>query len=220
MIYSKTKIKRRSATRVFCLLCSILVLFSALTSCSGVSSLKNDGNGGYVDKKGDVRYVPASGCFEPASVGEEYRKIDKTTLYEIGDLDPSLWLCEKDSYNVFHSDEITIPDFANMTITEIKLCYQDKYIMEFASIKEKEVIDKVSDVYLNGEPGLGFATYPDHTVAVKVVFSECPNIYFCMNYAYNDDGEAYLTNRYEGKIIKADGLFDAYTIGSTEGETK
>ena len=116
-----------------------------------------------------------------------------------------------------NSTDLTLSSSA---ITEIKLCYQDKYIMEFASIKEKEVIDKVSDVYLNGEPGLGFATYPDHTVAVKVVFAECPNIYFCRNYVYNDDGEAYLTNRYEGKIIKADGLFDAYTVGSTEGETK
>ena len=225
MFFSSNKKGAASSTvnKALCLLLSALMLAVSLASCGGAHNLKNEGDGVYVDKGNGSKYHALPGSYEPASIGAEYGKLGDYTLYEIGGLDPKEWLCEKDSYNIFVSTGITPPSFEQMTVTEIKLCYQDKYTMEFASIKDEAEIARISDAYINGEAGLGFAGAAEHVVAIKVRFKECPEIYYCFNYVYSDSGEAYLTNRYEGKIIRADGLLDTYIVGGdteTESESK
>lgn len=188
-----------------------------LVSCNKLPELELTDNGNYLDPKTGVIYIPAPGCYEPASVGQEYRRIGDDPMKTIGSLDPEKWLCEEKFKNVFYSSDIQLTPFEKMTVKQIKLCYEDVYAIEYASITDADEIVKVMDVYLHGEPGVGFAVTPEKVLSVKFVFEECPEIYYNLVYSCDlSTGEAYLTNRYEHKIIKADGLFDKYFTDSED----
>lgn len=200
----------RTKRSMLCIVLAMLCICSLLTSCSKLHKVKADGNGGYIDKKTGVTYYDAPACFEPFSYTEEYAKYGDSTLCCIADLDPEKWLCNPDTDAVYYSSDITLPSFEEMTIKEIKLCYRDVYTFQFAVITDADEIAKVKDVYENGEIGAGFATTPDKVIAVMILFEECPNIYYTLAYGCNSDGEAYLSNRSERKIVVANGLFDKY----------
>lgn len=204
------KFKNRTARFVICAVLALACACSLFTSCNKIHTIKADGKGGYVDKRTGVTYYDAPACFEYYGSAEEYATFAGSTLAGIMDLDPKKWLCDTTYGGVYYSSDITLPSFEEMTVTEIKLCYEDVYSFEFASITDPDEIAKVKDAYLNGERGIGFATAPDKVVAVKLLFEECPYIYYCLTYSCNASGEAYLTNRSEGRTVVADGLFDEY----------
>lgn len=204
----------RTKRSILCIVLALLCVCSLLTSCGKLHKIKADGNGGYIDKKTGITYYDAPACFEPFSYTEEYAKYGDSTLCRIADLDPENWLCNPDTDAVYYSSDITLPSFEEMTIKEIKLCYRDVYTFQFAVITDADEIAKVKDVYQNGEIGAGFATTPDKVIAVMILFEECPNIYYTLAYGCNSDGEAYLSNRSERKIVVANGLFDKYIYDS------
>lgn len=208
--YPAMNFTNRTKRSILCIVLALLCICSLLTSCSKLHKIKADGNGGYIDKKTGVTYYDAPACYEPFSYTEEYAKFGDSTLCCIADLDPEKWLCSPDTDAVYHSSDITLPSFEDMTIKEIKLCYEDVYTFQFAVITDADEIAEVRDVYLNGEVGVGFSTTPEKLVAVKILFEECPNIYYSFMYGCNSDGEAYISNRSERKIVVANGLFDKY----------
>lgn len=202
--------KNRTQRSILCAVLALLCICSLLTSCSKLHTIKADGKGGYVDKRTGVTYYDAPACFEPFSYAGEYARFSGKTFCRISDLDPEKWLCDPDSDAVYYSSDITLPSFAEMTIKEVKLCYEDVYTFQFAVITDADEIAKIKDVYQNGERGIGFQTTPEKVIAVKILFEECPDIYYSLVYGCNSDGEAYLSNRSEGRIVVADGLFDKY----------
>lgn len=208
--YPAMNFTNRTKRSILCIVLALLCICSLLTSCGKLHKIKADGNGGYIDKKTGVTYYDAPACYEPFSYTEEYAKFGDSTLCCIADLDPEKWLCSPDTDAVYHSSDITLPSFEDMTIKEIKLCYEDVYTFQFAVITDADEIAEVRDVYLNGEVGVGFSTTPEKLVAVKILFEECPNIYYSFMYGCNSDGEAYISNRSERKIVVANGLFDKY----------
>lgn len=219
------RMKRMNRKISVCILL-ILTLLCAVSSCTPRFEYKD---GAYVDKKNDNAYVAAIGNLEPAAIGEEYAKIGSNMLNRIDGLDPAEFLCERTTRAVFCNKEIKIPSFEELTVEKILLCYEDAVVIEFKTLTEQADIDYIRDAYLNGTPGMGFASVSEikDRMSIKFVVKELPGLYFSILYTTGEDGRAYITDRYNSDrtrvSIVADGLLDRYiksTDTGSEGETE
>lgn len=209
------RILKRAGSAVLILI-MITMISTAFSSCSKLNDLKyNSKDKTYVDSKTGIAYCAAPGCYEfdyKYTIGDDYCKIGDSVLFSIVELDPKMWLYDKNTKTVFYNSEIDLPLFESMTITEIKLCYQDALTAEFHSITDKDEIKRICKAYTGGEEALGFSSVPENTWAVKFAFEECPGIFYNLMYTSDDNGTAFLSNRYEKRTVSVGSLLDKYKI--------
>jgi hypothetical protein len=133
----------------------LLLLLLALVSCSGSVKLEYE-EGQLVNKNKKLAYSPAPLNYEPVAIGEEYAVYGKTKtpLYEIIGLDPKEWLTEANTgttTTIFYGDGVTLPTLREIDPDEIYVCLNGAVTFAQSTIKNKEAIDKLIDVFESGE---------------------------------------------------------------------
>ena len=133
----------------------LLFLLLALVSCSGSVKLEYE-EGQLVNKNKKLAYSPAPLNYEPVAIGEEYAVYGKTKtpLYEIIGLDPKEWLTEANTgttTTIFYGDGVTLPTLREIDPDEIYVCLNGAVTFAQSTIKNKEAIDKLIDVFESGE---------------------------------------------------------------------
>ena len=133
----------------------LLLLLLALVSCSGSVKLEYE-EGQLVNKNKKLAYSPAPLNYEPVAIGEEYAVYGKTKtpLYEIIGLDPKEWLTEANTgttTTIFYGDGVTLPSLREIDPDEIYICLNGAITFAQSTIKNKEAIDKLIEVFESGE---------------------------------------------------------------------
>ncbi len=133
----------------------LLLLLLALVSCSSSVKLEYE-EGQLVNKNKKLAYSPAPLNYEPVAIGEEYAVYGKTKtpLYEIIGLDPKEWLTEANTgttTTIFYGDGVTLPTLREIDPDEIYVCLNGAVTFAQSTIKNKEAIDKLIDVFESGE---------------------------------------------------------------------
>lgn len=217
------RILKRAGAAVLILIMMITVS-AAFSSCSKLNVLKyNSKDKTYVDSKTGIAYCAAPGCYEfdyKYTIGDDYCKIGDSVLCSIVELDPKMWLYDKNTKTVFYNSEIDLPLFESMTVTEIKLCLQDAVSWAFHSITDKDEIERICKAYTGGEEALGFSSIPEKTWSIKFAFAECPGIFYNLMYTSDDNGTAFLSNRYEKRTVSVGSLLDKYKMDYNGDQTE
>lgn len=213
--------KREGALRILKFCCSAILMLAMISltfsSCSKLNDLKyNSKDQTYVDSKTGIAYCAAPGCYEfnlfDYEIGEDYCRIGNSVLCRINGLEPEKWLYDNNTKTVFYNSEIDLPLFESMTITKIMLCYQDVYTASFESISDKDEIKRICKAYTDGEEALGFSSIPEKTWAVKFAFEGFPELLYNLMYTSDDNGTAFLSNRYEKRTVSVGSLLDKYKL--------
>ena len=133
----------------------LLLLLLALVSCSGSVKLEYV-EGQLVNKNKKLAYSAAPLNYEPVAIGEEYAVYGKTQtpLYEIIGLDPKEWLTEANTgttTTIFYGDGVTLPTLREIDPDEIYVCLNGTITFAQSTIKDKETIDSLIEVFESGE---------------------------------------------------------------------
>lgn len=165
-----------------------------LSSCSStLVNLKYE-DGQMKNKRLGLVYTPAPTNYEPVSVGEAYGYYEKSdmTLYEIKGLDPKEWLTQAyagSATTIFYSDDVTLPTLEELAPNKIFVTEGDSITIGVATIDDQTVIDRVIDLFINGE----YAEWPlvgaYKTYELKFYSEEnYPHIYYNLTYGEFDEG--------------------------------
>ena len=196
-----------------CVLLSLLLLLPVFVSCDStiIVSYKD---GHLVDKKHNLAYNPAPLNYEPVSVGEEfayYKKAD-IKLYEIIGLEPEKWLTEAyagSATTIFYSDGEILPTLREMEPRAVHICVSSNRTMSIATIRDAEIIDKLIDLYENGES----SEYPlvGSTLTCELKFESAlyPCIYYNIIYAIFPEGK-FLYDRQTKRAVEIGDLLDKW----------
>ena len=220
LLKDKEMIKRKYIITAIAVLCAVCAV---LTSCSKGNKFEAIGEK-YVDKKTNVAYMYAPGCYTPTGIDKDtvYGSIGDIKLYKIVGSDPTRWLCDA-SGTVFYADTETLPTLDKMNVAEVTLTMEGAELDSFTS---SEDIDLLRDAYLDGEsirkPYLSENSYK---INWRVNFVDrsrgiCYTVsYFVLNEEYvsqTEDGaeinygDRFFYNRYEERFTPAGDVLDKY----------
>ncbi len=136
--------KNRYIITVVSLIC---VMATLLASCASGNKFTVSKDGKYVDKKTDIAYLAADGCYEPIGMTDKlYGRLDKVELYEIEGADPKKWLCEQ-SGTVFYAESERLPTLEEMNVSYALVVMED---VTLANISDRGTIEGLADAYMNG----------------------------------------------------------------------
>lgn len=195
---------------------SVLIAFSALLllSCSGELVNFKYEDGQMQNKRLHLSYTPAPTNYEPVSVGEAYGYYAKSdmTLYEIKGLDPHEWLTQAyagSATTIFYASDITLPTLTELDPTKIYVCDGDSVTISVATIDDKAVIDKLIDLFENGE----YAEWPlinaYKTYELKFYSEEnYPHIYYNLTYGEFEEGFFLYDRNTKRSVMIGDTLAD------------
>ncbi len=180
-----------------------------LSSCSGtLMNLKYE-NGQMINKRLNLAYTPAPTNYEPVSVGEEYAYYEKSDmiLYEIAGLDPKEWLTQAyagSATTIFYADSVTLPTLTELDPTKIFVTEGDSVTVSIVTVTDKTAIDRVVDLFQNGE----YTEWPlvgaYQTYELKFYSEEnYPHIYYNLTYGEFDEG-IFLYDRNTKHSVKID----------------
>lgn len=132
---------------IIALVSMICVLATLLSSCASGNKFTVNKDGKYVDKKTDIVYLAADGCYEPIAITDKlYGRLDKVELYEIEGADPEKWLCEQ-SGTVFYAENVGLPTLEEMSVSYALVVLED---VTLANISHRGTIEGLTDAYMNG----------------------------------------------------------------------
>jgi hypothetical protein len=188
------------------LLTAVLIL---LTSCSNVVRITYK-DGLYIDAANDIKYRNASVSYEPVSIGDEYARFGKTTLYTIPGTEPTEWLTEKYEGigSVFYADNVTLPSLPEFGTVKIHVCVSGLKTISIATIDDAAVISALIDALENGEQTE--AKNPTESYYLKAASDSYPFLYYNIIYIKSADGQCYLYDRGTKRCVAAGTLLDKY----------
>lgn len=138
------------------LLSAALLLTLLFTACASGDVRLTYENGQLINKSKRLAYTPAPLNYEPAAIGEEYAVYGKTEtpLYEIIGLDPREWLTEANTgatTTIFYGSGVTLPTLRQIDPDEIFVCVNGAATYAVSTVRDKEAIDAMIDLFENGE---------------------------------------------------------------------
>lgn len=186
-----------------------------LVSCSAKLVNLTYVNGQMINKSKHLAYNAAPLNYEPVAVGEEFAYYGKAnlTLYEIVGLDPKEWLTEAyagTATTVFYDADLTLPTLSEMHPTKVFVCMNEEITFSVATVEDKAVIDRLVDLFENGE----YAEWPLvgslSTYELKFYSEEeYPRIYYNLTYGEFPEGK-FLYDRQTKRSVMIGDLLDGY----------
>lgn len=195
------------------ILAGVLASVSVLTSCSGTLVNLTYKDGQFKNDRLDLAYTPAPSNYQPVSVGKAYAYYEEMdmTLYEIIGLDKKDWLTEdlsSGAASIFYSDDVTLPTLEEMNPTEIFVCSNTEVIFALATIEDKEIIDALIDVFVNGEECEWPIIDSIATYDMKFHSEELyPHLYYSLIYGEFSSGK-YLYDRNTKRCVNIGTILD------------
>lgn len=209
MVSSAEK-RGKKLTKVLLSLITYCILPFLFTSCSPLHKFSYE-NDLYKDKKTGYEYYCAPIYFEPILIGEKYGTCNSSsdgTIYEIGGLDPSLWLCDyaEGLKTVFCSTDIILPSFKDFSPESFSIFISDSD-RKFASCYESELINEIISLFDENEsedvPFDNSAMY-----YLKFESSKFPGIYYNIMAIHERDlGQIFIYDRGSKKTVDSGNLF-------------
>ena len=200
----------KSFRRVF----SLFVLAALLlVSCASGNVRLTYEDGKLVNKSKRLSYTPAPLNYEPASVGEEYAVYGKmeTPLYEIVGLDPKDWLTEANTGStttVFYGSSVTLPSLREMDPDEVFVCINETITYAMSTVRDKEAIDTMIDLFENGEQTDWPLTDSVRIYELKFHSAEnWPYIYYNLTFGEFPEGK-FLYDRQTKRCVEIGELLD------------
>ncbi len=214
----------------------VLVLALLMSSCSVFRRTAFNDDGSLEDSRKNITYKFAPACYEPIAIGDRYftnrTSGVKYKFYKIEGLDPTEWLSDGNG-SVLYASDVSLPTLSELDPYKILLCRTEQDIT-FETISDKEEIDEVLDVYLNGNAVEYPAIASQYSMTVKFCSSKYEGIYYKLTYfrlaadrtVYYpvDDPQSY-TPELEGEGVEFLGLLEdsgtesgyvaAYNVGRT-----
>ncbi len=205
-----TKAKKATA-----LLLAILTLSLSLISCSRSNKIEYTTDDKFVDKKTGISYKMLTSAIYPISVTEEkYAVMDEIQLYKIEGAQPEKILSDSTGMYVFYSDDMDCPTLGNMSISETKILIDAE--TEVAVSAEDSA--RAVTAYTSGTSLERPMTGVDISVSVAF-YDRTLGLYCMLTYMeLKEDfildgqnmGKRFLFDRYEGRCVAVDALFDTY----------
>ncbi len=196
-----------------CVLLSLLLLLPVFMSCDSTVIVSYE-NGHLVDRRHKLAYNPAPLNYEPVSVGEEFAYYKKANikLYEIIGLDPEKWLTEEyagSATTIFYADGEILPTLREMKPAGVHICVSANRTMSLATVRDAEVIEKLIDLYENGES----VEYPlagsKLTCELKFESPLFPCIYYNIIYGIFPEGN-FLYDRQTKRAVEIGDLLEEW----------
>lgn len=197
------------------ILSMLLSCAAILSSCSAsLVSLKYE-DGVMYNKSQKLEYYAAPTNYEPVSVGEEYAYYQKSdmVLYEITGLDPKEWLTQAyagSATTIFYSTDITLPTLEELEPNKLYICSNEEITYSVATVEDKEIIDKLIDLFMNGE----YEEWPlvNSIVTYELKFyseEKYPHIYYNLTYGEFEEGK-FIYDRNTKRSVRIDDILIDY----------
>ncbi len=180
----------------------------------------NGENGSYYDKKNDITYVSAPGCYSfVLKSGEEYAVSDRLSLYYMGYKDgeqvhmsdPTAWLTtsiEDGGIIYYNPEKVNLPETKNFIWHEIYLCNTGGVL--FATQKlDASVTNRLLKAYFEApdEENLfdsGVMYDMEFLKEVRVTSYVYPQLHMIMRLYTDGKGNYYLASIYDRRLIKTE----------------
>ncbi len=193
-----TEMKRITLTAL------LLALLLLLGSCG--SRFERDAEGlGYTDGKTDVYYTALPSAFEAGRAGDavgEYtdKKYDRTvTFYLIPELDGARFLTDDNGY-VYCADP-AVADAAKWQPSALLICEEDAISVEQARLTASEELAAFHSAWFLGEESELPLQKASYFRRLKMACAAYPNLYYCVNFYYYEDGSAYFYDTEAGRAV-------------------
>lgn len=188
---------------------AILLFTLLLTACSKLVEIKYK-DGLYIDSANGINYINASVSYEPVSVGAEYAKFDKTTLYEIKNADPKQWLTEayEGIGSIFYSDTLTLPEIGEFGTDIIHICTSEILTMSIGDIEDADALSTLIAFLADGEQTE--APTDAERFYLKCGSSAYPFLYYNLMFIKSGDGNRYLYDRGTKRCVEVGNVIDAW----------
>ncbi len=181
----------------------LLILTFLLCSCSdGHKFQRCEDGSGYIDTKTNVTYTLLDIAFEPGLTEETVgkytdKKRDITVIFHaIPGLDPAYFLADEDR-NVYYAGETPLDAATWQPPEAVLVCEGDAISVErirFSSeiATEKETVTGIRDLWFDGEEANFLSIKEaDKIYSIKLCTKEYPNLYYCFDFLYFEQGESY-----------------------------
>ncbi|MCQ2353736.1 MAG: hypothetical protein MJ102_01380 [Clostridia bacterium] len=204
--------KSNKIYRLLCVVLTIVMLLTALTSCGKRLTIKG---GKLTDRKLGITYTIVPNC-EPKSISNEVYATHKlngvtTDYYTIEGFDPAEWIC--DEYGqVYYSGEWTCTDLRDFAPTSVLLCTNSDVSMSFAEITEAASVETIVKLVTEGKMEQ-YPNVPTKFYVLRFTSEKYPALYFCMKLICTED-TVYINYRDEmngiNVCVDAGNMFDQY----------
>ncbi len=183
-----------------------------------VRKLKFDtSTGELVDKKNDITYIEAPGCYEPVLISKyAYAKDGNREYYQIAYLDEngdeqfietSKMLStskEEGLYIYYNPDEYEFPSLEEFKATSFLICDTTYKTVFDNTVSRNETIAsaearRLTVAALEGEKAS--LTSADDVFVMRLKSPDFPYLVYCFNF-YHKDGELYISDMADNRIIK------------------
>jgi hypothetical protein len=204
----------------------LLVLASVLlsVSCGNKLHTVTSLGGEYFDKQTNTTYVALPASYEPIARGDEYGELDLSgvtyILHEISGLMPTDYLCSVYG-DVYHSKDITVPDFSQWHISSMKVCTDAAITVSYMTIDpETEGHAPILDALQSAWRDRQTISYPSYLTAkesytLRFESDDAPGLYFAIKLlAYDEDVYATVADGQGGTVEINMGryfLYDRYS---------
>ncbi len=196
---------------------AILLILSSVLLFSCTATLVNfkyeDGH--MINKRLGLSYIAAPFNYQAVSTGNAYGYYEKAdlTLYEVNGLDPKKWLSEEysgASTTLFYSEDIALPTLRELGADKIFICLEDEVIYALATIDDTDLINKLIDLFENGENVEWPLVNSIQRYELKF-YSEknYPYLYFNLSYGEFEEGK-FLYDRSTKKCVELGDLLVDY----------
>jgi hypothetical protein len=208
------------------ILALLLVLASVLlsVSCGNKLHTVTSLGGEYFDKQTNTTYVALPASYEPIARGAEYGELDLSgvtyILHEISGLMPTDYLCSVYG-DVYHSKDITVPDFSQWHISSMKVCTDAAITVSYMTIDpETEGHAPILDALQSAWRDRQTISYPSYLTAkenytLRFESDDAPGLYFAIKLlAYDEDVYATVADGQGGTVEINMGryfLYDRYS---------
>ena len=182
----------------------VLVLVLTLGGC-GSRFVRDEQGLGYTDSKTDLYYAALPSAFEAGrteeSVGEYTdKKYERTvTFYRISELDGTRFLADGDGY-VYCADA-ALPNAADWQLSAVLVCEEDAISIEQARVTGAEQLSAFRAAWFEGETCELPLQKASYFRRLKMACNAYPNLYYCINFYYYEDGSAYFYLTEEGRAV-------------------
>jgi hypothetical protein len=187
--------------RLLLLMLSLLLFF---TACSDQRKLVRDEQGGYTDKKSDIRYAALAAHYEPAKGGEVFGVCEEEdSILEfrvIPELDSAKFLADDDRTVYFAGDDFLPAE--KWTPKHLLICEGAVVSFELARISDAAVLGEVLSTWFEDAAG---ATMPNRPIVaeyrLKLEGKDYPNILYCFTFYSYGGGLNYFHDSVSGRTV-------------------
>ncbi len=203
---------------VILLILGIVFIVDFFEDYHHVRKLKFDTESGeLIDKKNDITYIEAPGCFEPVRISKyAYAKDGSREYYQMAYLDSdgneqlidtSKMLAtskEQGAYIYYNPDEYEFPSLEEFAAESFLICdtaykpFIDNTVNRHVTSTNAET-RRLTIAALEGEEAS--VTSADDVFVIRLRSSEYPSMFYCFN-LYHKDGEMYISDMSDNKVIR------------------